>query len=453
MSTNLFAIKRFDPSQPAAAPSASAGVSDLAAKIEERRKKRKAGEAGLGGPDTDAVSEPAYAAPASAAAAAPTPAAGPVSSVVEEWKPAPGESPAEREKRIKREKRAQKLGVAFDMAPQGPSGSTYVPPPASYGHSNGYHPMEVDQSAGMGAGAIHPDRMGAPALANEVKEPKPPKEKTVAKANYLKKKKARAKGLKRGEPLAKPKQLKKAKAPRAQDVAAAAAAAGSGSDDSDSDGDDDGKDKDAVAAEKKRVEILKKKEERKVKRDAKKAELRALKADGKEVPAPTPRVLPTAAAKATATATVVLPALDVDAAPAEPSVEELEAAAEEAQRLARKESKRLKRSTRRLSPAPPSPSTLIPTQAPRSPSPVADLPPIQAEEPAPLLRLPSATRPAPPSAKTLSSLNVHASVRNKLVVDPETKLKIDDPALALSERGQARLGEMGIVEAFAGQCC
>ncbi|KAK4700597.1 ATP-dependent RNA helicase DDX51/DBP6, partial [Phenoliferia sp. Uapishka_3] len=438
----MFNVKRFDPSAPTSAPSTSSTVSDLAAKIEERRqKKRKAGEAGLEGPSEPTLSVPDV----------PTPAAS--TSVVEEWKPAPGESPAEREKRIKREKRAQKLGVSFDDVPRGPAGSNYVPPPAegsygnygqgNYGRSQDLEAMQAD-SAGMGA--IHPDRMAAPALAKEAKIGEP-KEKTPAKAKYLKKKKARAAGKKRAEPLAKPKNLKKAKVPKVVEGEEGVAKGGEEA----SDEEEDKKDQ----ADKKREEILKKKEERKVKRDAKKAELKKLKAEGGEVPAPTPRVFPSSTKPISTTKVVPAPSIpddDTPATPSEPTVEELEAAAEEEQRLARKQSKRIKRTTRRLSPAPPSPTALIPTQAPRSPSPIAEIPPIpQGEEPAPLLRLPSATRPAPPSAKTLSLLNVHSSVRNKLVVDPEFKLKIEDPVLALSERGKTRLNEMGVVEAFAVQ--
>lgn len=434
LSAEMFNIKRFDPSQPAASPSTPTGgstdaLSSLAQKIEERRRKRKAGEAGL---END-VPQP------SSALSPPPPAAEAAPVTTAEWQPAPGESPAEREKRIKREKRAQKGGVSFDLAPRGPSGSSYVPPPPPSESSR----MEVESGVGMGAGGIHPDRLGAPALAKEAKTGEP-KEKTPARARYLKKKKNRAKGKKAGEPLAKPKRLKKARVAKPVD--------GAGSDgDSDGSSSEDEEERKGVE-EAKRKEVLRKKEERKVKREAKKAEIRKLKAEGAEVPAAKPRVLPSSAPKVT---TIVQPEPVVEEEPVstEPTAEELQAAVEEEQRLARKEAKRLKRSTRRLSPAPPSPSTLIPTQvvAARSPSPIPDIEPIpQPEEPAPLLRLPSATRPAPPSAKTLSLLNVHASVRNKLVVDPEIKVKIDDPVLGLSERGRKRLGEMGIVEAFAG---
>ncbi|ORY72933.1 P-loop containing nucleoside triphosphate hydrolase protein [Leucosporidium creatinivorum] len=145
--------------------------------------------------------------------------------------------------------------------------------------------------------------------------------------------------------------------------------------------------------------------------------------------------------------------------PRRASAAEVEAAEEEAARLARKEAKRLKREQRRLAAPVEEESTLIPTDnvdrpphlPSRSPTPVVDIEPITQEEPAPLLRLPGAMRPAAPSKKTLSDLNVHESVRNKRVVDPEMKVKIKGEELGVSEKGKKRLAEMGITEAFAVQ--
>lgn len=420
----MFNIKRFDPSAPAPSAAPSDALSSLAAKIEERKRKRSAADADLGSPSSALPAPPIASAP-----------------VVAEWKPAAGESPAEREKREKREKRQQRMGVSFASEPLGPSGSTYVPPPPEQQWGG---QQEAYESAGAGA-SIHPDRMGAPALRKEVeKEPKAPKALTPSRKKYLKKKRERKAGKKAGEPAVR-KASKRAKVDPEEGEGDKVEGAAEDSDDSDDSDDERYRNK---KAEEKRLDILKKKEERKVKRDEKKAELRALRAAGLPAPPPTVRVLPTAAPTPLSTE-LATPSTD---APAEPTAESLELAAEAEDRVARKEAKRLKRSTRRLSPAPPSPSTLIPT-APvteRSPSPILYLP-LAKEEPAPLLRLPGATRPAPPSKRTLGALKVHESVRQKMVVDPELKVAfVAGGELGVGERGVKRLGEMGFTEAFAG---
>lgn len=403
-------------------------------------------------------------------------AGGAPASIVGEWQPAAGESPAEREKRIKREKRAARLGqgtVTFDTNPAPPSGSSYVPPPPASSYPSSYSTpaaAEYDGSSappepGVGM-AIHPSRMGAaPALAQEGKKKKPQAQ-TPARLRYLKAKKDRAKGRKAGMPNAPKKEgklSKKAKAKLAEIERRKEAGEPLSESESSSEDEDD-----KERAEQKRQEILKKKEERKIKRDAKKAEIRKLKAEGGEVPAPAPRVFPKPAIpKPTPVVAAPAPAptpIEVDAdttTPTEPDAAAIEAAEEEAARLARKEAKRLKREKRRLAPEPEDESTLIPTDnvdrpphlPSRSPAPVVDIEPITKEEPAPLLRLPGAMRPAAPSKKTLSDLNVHESVRNKRVVDPEMKLKIDGEELGVSEKGRKRLAEMGITEAFAGEYC
>ncbi|KAM0753774.1 DEAD-domain-containing protein [Meredithblackwellia eburnea MCA 4105] len=411
------------------------------------------------------------------------------SSTTGEWQPAPGESPAEREKRIKREKRAARLGVpvesltASSTSTVHQSSSSYHTSSNSNNNSNnnkydysvGYGGEEEGYGDGLpstttyasattggttGAAAIHPSRLAtAPKLAKEASIGVP-KEKTKAKLKYLRKKKARAKG-------------KKASAPKsggneegAKDDGEVEGDTASGSDDDD-DSDEDGdsqRDKDKKEeAEKKKQEILRKKEERKIKRDAKKAEIRRLKAEGKDVSALLPpsakKVAPTqtvpapSPTKVTATKIVKAPEPDVEMELVRigPTQEELEAIEEDKAKQARKEAKRLKRIQRRLE----SPDTPVrkddQAEAEEQDGKKDEVEKPAEEEPAPLLRLPSGTKPAPPSAKTLSSLTVHASVRNKQVVDPELKVALDDPVLGLSERGRTKLAEMGVMEAFAVQ--
>ena len=465
-------IKRFDPSASTSSLAQNDGLTDLARKIQERQLKRKTAES-LPPP----ISTPSAAAPASAKVeiAEWQPAAGEspaerekrekkeklariLSEVIPEWKPAEGESPAEREKREKREKRAGKLGVSFDMGFAGPTGSSYVPPPSEYalpdqsaqfeGAYSAYDNSSFSTGTGStGAASIHPSRMAAaPILGKEKKEKDPNKEKTTAKKLYLKRKRERSKGKKAGEPAAPSKRAKKFKKAEG-DAEEVGGEVEEDSDESSVDSDDE-RDK-LEAVEKKKNDILKKKEERKIKRDEKKVEARRVKAEGGVPVAIVPRIVPT---KVVAAPPVV--EMDIDAAPAEPTAEELELAVIEAARASRKLAKREKRTARRLpSPSPP-PSTLIPTaheEVVRSPTPEIEMESIPQPGPAPLLRLPGATRPAPPSAKTLSALKVHESVRDKLVIDPELKIAFGENGVVLSERAIKRLGEMGITDAFAGQ--
>lgn len=436
----MSSIKRFDAPQPTASTSATStaadGMTDLARKIEERQRKRKAAEAGL---ESNQVSAPSVSAlPVKVLPVVDVPV----------WQPAAGESPAEREKREKREKRAAKMGVTFDLNPAPPSGSHYVPPPpvssfytpSSYpqrdqqqqqqpydNNSNDYHPPT--------AASIHPSRMQAVPVFKEKKEKDPNKDKTPAKKRYLKKKKERSRGKKAGEPTVGKKPRKLPKGDAAKD-----------SDDSDASSEDSDDERDKLeAAEQKKSDIIKKKEERKIKRDEKKAEARKIKADGGVPLAPVARVLPSKLPVVPATI-IVAKAVEEETVPAEPTVEELEAAVAEAARLARKETKRMKRTTRRLSPVPGAEVPVV--QVAPEPEPEVVIP---EDEPAPLLRLPGATRPAPPSAKTLSASNVHESVRAKRVIDPELKMSLGPGGLGLSERAQKRLGEMGIESAFAGE--
>lgn len=444
----MFNIKRFDPSQPSVAssststPATTDGLTDLARKIEERQKKRKA----------DALLSTST---SSSSAPPPAPAAAPV---VAEWKPAEGESPAEREKREKREKRAARMGtggggVSFDLRPAPPSGSSYVPPPSTY--QQRYTPVTYDNnsndytpSMGTGAGSIHPSRQqSVPGYVKEKKEKDPNKDKTPAKKRYLKKKKERSKGKKAGEPTLnkKPRKLKKGLDGKAIRVVGEDGESGS-SDEEDSDDEAERLEEE----EKKKTEIVRKKAERKVKRDEKKAEARKVKAEGGIPIATVARVLATKVeAKVIVVAEVETP-MEIDLTPlvpSEPTVEELELQVIEAAKQARKETKRMKRTTRRLTPPPVDESLVI-----KEPTPETEVEPIAVPAPAPLLRLPGATRPAPPSAKTLSALNVHESVRSKQVVDPERKMSLGEDGFGLSERARKRLGEMGIMEAFAGEC-
>ena len=455
-------IKRFDPSA-STSVLPSDGLTDLARKIAERQLKRKAAES-LPTPTAIPVVETKIEIAEWQPAAGESPAerekrekkekrARVMAEVVPEWKPAEGESPAEREKREKREKRAGKMGVSFDMSYAPPSGSTYVPPPSEYAlpdqsaQFEGAYGAENDYSIGStGAPSIHPSRMAAaPILGKEKKEKDPNKEKTTAKKLYLKRKRERSKGKKAGEPLAPGKRAKKFK-----NVDGEAEDAEGKEDDSDESSVDSDDERDKVEAiEKKKNDIMKKKEERKIKRDEKKVEARRVKAEGGVSVAIVPRIIPT---KPVAVALVV--EMDIDAPPAEPTAEELELAVIEAARASRKLAKREKRTARRLpTPPPEAPSTLIPTaheEVIRSPTPEIEMESIPQPEPAPLLRLPGATRPAPPSAKTLSALKVHESVRDKVVVDPELKVVFGENGVVLSERAIKRLGEMGITEAFAG---
>lgn len=440
------------------------GLTDLAKKIAARQLKRKAAETSTPLPVPTVVAVAPVAAEWQPAAGE-SPAerekrekkekrAKIMAEVVPEWRPAAGESPAEREKREKREKRARRTGVTFDTNPAPPSGSTYVPPPpvnneyslpdqsAQFDQSQSY-----DQSYGSSNNSIHPSRMAAaPALAREVREKDPNKEKTTSKKRYLKRKKERSKGKKAGEPAAPGRPAKKVK------LADGGAAVGEGEDESDeSEDEDEEREKEEKRKEKVKL-ILQKKADRKVKRDEVKAEARRVRAEGGVPVAAVPRVVPSKASPVVAADDVVM-----DGPPAEPTAAQLELAVIEAARVARKATKREKRTARRLPSPPPAPSALpVPTEVsvpdePRSPTPEVDIDPIPQPEPAPLIRLPGATRPAPPSAKTLSALKVHESVRNKMVVDPELRVGLGQGGLELSERAIKRLGEMGVETAFAGE--
>lgn len=406
-----------------------------------------------------------------------------------EWQPPPGESPAEREKRIKREKRAAYL-AAQGLAPAPEPTSGFIPPPAAL---SGPPPALAE----AGQRTIHPSRAEAvAALARETgdKKSKHAQSMTPARQKYLKRKKDRAKGRK----AAQPKGASRGDSVSREGSAAASMVGGKrkrddgddGSDDEEGEGADNKSEVSPEDKAAKEAKIAQLKEARKEARLAKKVEAKRIKAEGGVLPPPKPRVVP--APKPATTTPVRAPSPES----AEPTEEELAKQKEREEIEARKAAKRQKREQRRFAVAEPSEAAggtstapLIPTapSAPvprsRSPTPVHDMPllagasrlatsmdvdsaaPATAEgdaaaapavsPPAALLRLPSATRPAPPSAKTLSSLNVHESVRNKQVVDPLRKVEITQEiggdGTGVGERGRKRLrGEMGVEEWFAG---
>ncbi|KAK4051503.1 ATP-dependent RNA helicase dbp6 [Microbotryomycetes sp. JL221] len=73
------------------------------------------------------------------------------------------------------------------------------------------------------------------------------------------------------------------------------------------------------------------------------------------------------------------------------------------------------------------------------------------EPPAALMRLPDATRPVLPTQQQLRRLQVHESVKQKVTVDPELLINIQDKQLGLSDRSIKRLKDMDIQNAFAVQ--
>ena len=431
----------------------------------EKRLKREKRAAKLGVSVETLVADPTASHPlpaASASASGPAPAAsstGPGG----EWQPAAGESPAEREKRIKREKRAARLGLPVEQlqadSRAAPAGPARAPLEAQESQFTAYDP-NAERGQGI---SVHPSRLGVATLAREEVK-KEPKEKTVARKRYLKAKLVRAKGRKAGAPK---NQSQQDRSRAGSSVPAGSQVDGEGDGDDDEaegEGEEEG-DGDATAARPnadlspeelalKQAVITEKKAQRKAQRDAKKAEIRALKAAGAPVPAPAKRVIAPRAAPA-----VVAPVTKVKALPepvAEPTEAELKAKAEAekeaADLAARKEAKRLKRTTRRMSPQPEDEAEareVADEEQEDEEMKDASEDEVEEKERSALLRLPGATRPAPPSAATLSALKVHESVRDKQVVDPELRLPLNQ--LGLSPRGVDRLADMGFTQAFAGK--
>ncbi|BGP43372.1 ATP-dependent RNA helicase dbp6 [Rhodotorula kratochvilovae] len=401
------------------------------------------------------------------------------------WRPVDeGETPAEREKRIKREKRAAML-AAQGGAPAPVHAAVFIPPPAELGGES-YAPA---QYAGE-----HADAQEDPNA--EPKRSKHAQSKTTARMRYLKRKKQTRKAKKAAMPK------KKGDAADGAAVAGTKRAREDDEDDSDdSDGessDDSGGESDAASAaptptpvpastkaekaaaalkwpelseaerEAKLALVAQKKAERRDARLAKKAELKRIKAEGGQLPPPKRRVVETTKPRARETAVVKEPTPQPEEEK-EPTEEEIAEQKKREEIAARKALKALKKAHRRDStvvlPAAEEeakegddePSTRIPTAPPVDGDSAMDIDaPAPASPPAALLRLPSATRPAPPSAKVLSALNVHAQVRDKQVVDPLRKVPVSEEVGAdgtgVGERGRKRLrGEMGVEEWFAVQ--
>lgn len=452
----------------------AAGESPIEREKRERKEKRALK---LGLPMPSSYSQaPAQAPPSSYSAPPPRPpvnsytySAPPLteSGEVAEWKPAAGESPAEREKREKREKR-QKLLAAIGSNTES-SGTASGNLPATYqqqaqdessynGQQSNYENSydQTNSAAASGAPSIHPSRLAQlPHGQRPKKEKDPNKEKTPARKKYLKRKKDRKAGKKAGEPSKKRIKLD-------GDGAVEGTEDGSGEEDGDSDEDDD--DASSVAAstttkvvatpapvpsaapatpfdslsnEEKQVVIQAKKLERTLARQAKKQLVRELKASGKEVPVemkkPAPRVIATPVPAVVVKTTEEL-SLEEQAKVAEELAREAKILEVRAARLEEKRSKRLNRKNPLPVDATPltsatamevdstsTPSTsstphLIPTGVelevppPQIPSHLHSADPVPSSSmlPAvplePLYRLPSATRPSAPSNQILTEL-------------------------------------------------
>ncbi|GAA6008392.1 hypothetical protein JCM11491_004459 [Sporobolomyces phaffii] len=425
------------------------------------------------------------------------------------WVPKDDESPQEREKRIKREKRAAYLASQGQQVDDGAApahGGNYYPPP-SLDPSSAAPPPALAEG---GTRAIHPSRLAVnDALARETgdKKGKHSQSMTPARVKYLQKKKLRAKGRKVAAGKGGKNNAGAGEGSQREGSVAVSTSVVGGKRKRNADDDDDEQDQADVrddvseaettnegdkyaglSAEEKEAKVRKiaeLKAKRKEARLAKKAELKRIKAEGGVVPPPKPRkAQPTSKL---ATTTVVKAPTPEPEVPAEPTEEELAQRKEREEIEARKVAKRQKREQRRLADEEKKEkededvemSTLIPTGRSRSPTPSTEMltiagpvdsnadtsippaepvdpTPLEPEAPSALLRLPSATRPAPPSAKTLSTLNIHESVRNKQVVDPTLKVRIgtdsSEDGVGVGERGRKRLkGEMGVEEWFAVQ--
>lgn len=420
------------------------------------------------------------------------------------WTPLAGESPADREKRIKREKRAAMLAASANAAGHA-APSAYIPPPPELGGTGAaYAGSAVGQSEGAPGSEAGGDKKSKHAQSL-----------TPARLRYLKRKKQTRKAKVKAAP-----KNKSTVVAEGEEASAAAVAGTKRQRDEDDDGEEgqsSGDESDAeggasegakkarqataaaseaAAAAAKWPElseaerqaklemIAKKKAERREQRLAKKAELKRIKAEGGVVPPPKPRIVETtkrrtnAAPETTTTTKVVEPPVELEPEqPTEPTEEEIEEQKRQEELAARKALKALKKQQRRQPKeadaveedaemadggAEADAPTLIPTaHAPDGDLEASKDSPAEKDaenapaEPAVLHRLPGATRPAPPSAKTLSALNVHEQVRDKQIVDPTTKVKIAEEVGAdgtgVGEKGRKRLrNDMGVEEWFAG---
>ncbi|GAA6039952.1 hypothetical protein JCM8097_002637 [Rhodosporidiobolus ruineniae] len=501
---------------PAPAPAQRSGTEDYGgwkpaegespAEREKRlkREKRQAKLAELNGP----ASAPSYG--ASYGAGAPGGSEKRANEEYGGWRPMDdGESPAEREKRIKREKRAAMLAAREGGDLSGPSTSGYPAPIDSY---SAYDRPPHYQSSSPAAAPPPPLQQSEEALAAAAeaeKKSKHAQSKTPARMKYLERKKKVRKANKRAKGKA-------AVGGEREESVAASISVQAGQkrareDDGDSEDESDGEekaggDKPAAAGEKwadlspeereaKAARIAAIKAERREKRLAKKAELKRIKAEGGELPPKKPRVVETTKRRVPAT-TVVQPPEEEEEKKDGPTEEELEEMKKREEIAARKALKALKKQQRRQAPEEAAALVeaaaaiadgvdedgdepmLIPTAVPSAPSASVDAPPPSANvdspsssaaaaveepsDPAPpsppaaLLRLPASQRPAPPSTAVLSALKVHEKVRDKVVVDPTLKVaiaeKVGEDGTGVGERGRRRLrGEMGVEEWFAVQ--
>lgn len=452
----------------------AAGESPIEREKRERKEKRALK---LGLPMPSSYSPAQAQAPPSAYSAPPPPppvnsytySAPPLteSGEVAEWKPAAGESPAEREKREKREKRQKLLAAIGNNAeasgtPSGNLPATYQQQQQDEGNYNGQQSNyensydQTNSAAPGGVPSIHPSRLAQlPHGQRPKKEKDPNKEKTPARKKYLKRKKDRKAGKKAGEPSKKRIKLD-------GEGGVEGTEDGSGDSDGDSDDDDDASSVaastttkvvatpapipstapatpfDSLSNEEKQVIIQAKKLERTLARQAKKQLVRELKASGKEVPVemkkPTPRVIPAPVPTVVAKTSEEL-SLEEQAKAAEELAREAKILEVRAARLEEKRSKRLNRKNPiPVDPTPAStsavamevdinstPSTsstphLIPAGAEielpppqiashlHSADPVPSSSMLPSVPLEPLYRLPSATRPSAPSNQILTEL-------------------------------------------------
>ncbi|GAA5973548.1 hypothetical protein JCM11641_007113 [Rhodosporidiobolus odoratus] len=418
------------------------------------------------------------------------------------WQPMEGESPAEREKRIKREKRAAMLASQSQSQSQSQgsydasSASGFYPPPPhlsqslAYSSSSSYPPTSYSSAPAQAQAADQTQEQAQ--RAEEDKKSKHAQSKTPARLKYLERKKK----VRKAKRKALPKAAHAAGSARAPSVdgseAPVASAVGekrkreeedASSGEEDDDDQPRGGKADSEAAgeakwadlspeerEAKAALVAEKKAERREKRLAKKAELKALKAAGLPAPLPKARVVErTKPLARMSTTKVVPPPADEEEKEKEPTEEEKEEAKKREEIRLRKDAKALKKAQRRL-PTAPEPDAqqdasttevgedgdtpmLIPTapsaeSASAEPDSALPPPPAAVAEPEPLYRLPSSTRPAPPSLATLSALRVHEQVRGKVIVDPLQKAELGE---SVGSRGRKRLTEMGVEGWFAVQ--
>ncbi|GAA5858660.1 hypothetical protein JCM8547_001410 [Rhodosporidiobolus lusitaniae] len=365
------------------------------------------------------------------------------------WRPMDdGESPAEREKRIKREKRAAMLaakegqggGAASTPISGGQEHGYYPPPPhlAQQPSSSSYH-SEPSASFSLAATLVHPDRAfdvasaDASAAAEAEKKSKHSQSKTPARLKYLERKKKVRKAKKKAAPPARAGgKAGEGEKSREASVAASSVTGEGGAalpeaarklvealqqgkkrkrsgEEDDSDSSDDEKDSSAVPKANltpeelaaKQALIAQKKAERREKRLAKKADLKRIKAEGGVVPPPKKRVVETTKPRVRVVEEENEGKGEEEGKEQEKSEEEVERERkEEEEREAirqRKEAKAAKKAQRRLPPSevPAAPPAKVDETAPSAvdeDAPMADASPLPPTAPSRSSRSPS---PAP----------------------------------------------------------